>query len=154
VAFRLESTAFRNGETIPTKYACDGDDVSPPLTWADPPNETKNYALICEDPDAPILTWIHWIVYGIPGDMRELKEGLPKSETLDTGIMQGTNSWRRPGYGGPCPPGGSTHRYFFRLYALNKVLELPPGRKRKDLEREMSGHVLAEAQLMGVYSRA
>lgn len=153
MAFRLESTAFKNGGTIPKKYACDGEDVSPPLTWSDPPVGTKSFALICDDPDAPILTWVHWVIYGIPADRRELKERMSTQESIDD-IKQGVNSWRRPGYGGPCPPGRTTHRYFFRLYALNNVLELAPGRKRKDLEKEMSGHILAEAQLMGLYSRA
>lgn len=154
MAFRLESTAFKNGGSIPKKYACDGEDISPPLTWADAPSGTKIFALICDDPDAPILTWIHWVIYGIPAERRELKEGLSKQESLDEGIMQGTNSWRRPGYGGPCPPGGSTHRYFFKLYALDMMPELRPGEGKKGLEKAIRGHILAETQLMGLYARS
>jgi Raf kinase inhibitor-like YbhB/YbcL family protein len=154
VAFRLESTAFKNGGSIPKKYACDGEDVSPPLTWADPPSGTRSFALICDDPDAPILTWIHWVIYGIPTERRDLKERMSTQEVLDDGILQGANSWRRPGYGGPCPPGGTTHRYIFRLYALDVKLDLRPGRRKKDLEIAMTGHILAETQLMGLYARA
>ncbi len=154
MAFRLESTAFKNGGSIPKKCACDGEDISPPLTWADAPSGTKSFALICEDPDAPIMTWIHWIIYGISAETRELKERLSTQETLDEGIMQGTNSWRRPGYGGPCPPGKTTHRYFFKLYALDTMPKLRPGEGKKGLEKAMRGHILAETQLMGLYSRA
>jgi Raf kinase inhibitor-like YbhB/YbcL family protein len=100
------------------------------------------------------MTWIHWVIYGIPAEKRELKEGLSKAETLDEGIMQGTNSWRRSGYGGPCPPGSTTHRYFFRFYALDVNLDLRPGRGKKDLEKAMTGHILAETHLMGLYARA
>jgi len=154
VAFRLESTAFKSGGPIPKKYACDGEDISPPLTWADVPSGTQSFALICDDPDAPIMTWIHWVIYGIPADRRELKERMSTQEALDEGIMQGTNSWGRPGYGGPCPPGRTTHRYFFRLYALDRMPELRPGRRKKDLEKAIRGHILAETQLMGLYSRS
>ena len=154
MAFRLESTAFKNGGSIPKKYACDGEDISPPLTWADAPSGTKSFGLICDDPDAPIMTWIHWVIYGIPAEWRELKEGLSTHETLDEGIMQGTNSWRRPGYGGPCPPGRTTYRYFFRFYALDTMPELRPGEGKKGIEKAMRGHILAETQLMGLYARA
>ena len=154
MAFRLESTAFKNGGSIPKKYACDGEDISPPLAWADAPNGTKSFALICDDPDAPILTWIHWVIYGIPADRQELKERMSTQEVLEDGIMQGMNSWRRPGYGGPCPPGRTTHRYIFRLYALDVKIDLRPGRRKKDLEKAMRGHILAETQLMGLYARA
>ena len=154
MAFRLESTAFKSGGPIPKKYACDGEDISPPLTWADVPSGTQSFALICDDPDAPIMTWIHWVIYGIPADRRELKERMSTQEALDEGIMQGTNSWGRPGYGGPCPPGRTTHRYFFRLYALDRMPELRPGRRKKDLEKAIRGHILAETQLMGLYSRS
>lgn len=154
MTFKLESASFKNGELIPRKHACDGEDISPQLTWTDAPSGTKSFALICDDPDAPIMTWIHWIVYGIPAAMSELNEGLAMHDRLEQGIMQGVTSWRRPGYGGPCPPGKSTHRYFFRLYALDIMPELRPGEGRKSLEEAMRGHILAEAELMGRYSRA
>ena len=154
MTFRLESAAFKNGETIPKKHACDGEDISPPLTWVDAPNGTKGFALICDDPDAPILTWIHWVVYGIPSERRELKEGMSAGETLEGGMKQAINSWRRTGYGGPCPPGKKTHRYFFRLYALDVMPELRPGDGKKGLEKAMTGHILAQTELMGLYARS
>lgn len=153
MVFRLESQEFKNGGMIPKKFTCDGDDISPPLTWADPPAGTNSFALICDDPDAPMLTWSHWVVYLIPGDQMEFKEGLPTREVLERGIKQGINSWRRSGYGGPCPPGKSIHRYFFKLYALDQVLDLAPRLGKRELEMAMKGHVLAEAQLIGIYGR-
>lgn len=151
--FNLESPAFKNGGVIPGKYTCDGDDMSPPLAWTDAPSGTKSFALICDDPDAPLVTWTHWVVYSIPRDRTELREGQPTHEILEGVIQQGVNSWRRSGYGGPCPPGKSVHRYFFKLYALDQVLDLVPRQGKRDLENAMKGHVLAEAQLMGIYGR-
>lgn len=138
---------------IPQKYTCEGEDISPPLRWSDVPQGTKSLALICDDPDAPMLTWVHWVVYCMSPTTTELKEGQPTKDVID-GAVQGVNSWRRRGYGGPCPPGHSIHRYFFKLYALDVDLQLRPGTSKKDLEKVMAGHMLAEAQLMGVYTRS
>jgi Raf kinase inhibitor-like YbhB/YbcL family protein len=148
----LKGQAFQLGEMIPAKYTCDGPDVSPPLTWSDPPAGTKSFALISDDPDAPVGTWVHWVVWNIPASSRSLEENLPKKESLSNGARQGTTDFRRIGYGGPCPPSG-THRYFFRLYALDTTLDLPAATTKKDLEKAMQGHVLAQAELMGKYRR-
>ena len=154
MAFRLESTAFKTGGMIPARYTCDGDNVSPPLTWSEPPPGTKSFALICDDPDAPMMTFVHWVIYAIPVEMTGLKEALPTRDTLDGGVMQGVGGFRRSGYSGPCPPGKSPHRYFFKLYALDSPPELLPGRSRKDLENAMKGHILGIAELMGLYTRS
>jgi len=153
MAFRIESPSFENGGTIPRRFTCDGEDASPPLRWMDPPPGTKSFALICDDPDAPMITWVHWIVYAIPSNVTELREGVPKSELLEGGMKQGRNSWRKTGYGGPCPPGRKPHRYVFRLYALDTELALAPGEAKKDLERAMAGHILAQVEIMGRYGR-
>ncbi len=148
----LKSQAFQPGGTIPARYTCDGPDVSPPLTWSDPPAGTKSFALVSDDPDAPGGTWVHWVIWNIPASARSLAENLPKKDSLPNGARQGTTDFRRIGYGGPCPPSG-THRYFFRLYALDTTLTLPATTTREDLERAMQGHVLAPAELMGKYRR-
>ena len=153
MAFKIESPAFENGKTIPKKYTCDGEDISPPLRWHDVPPETKSLALICDDPDAPLMTWVHWVIYCIPPSKNELEEGIPKNETLSWGGKQGKNSWGKIGYGGPCPPGRKPHRYYFRLYALDAMLDLPPGLKKKDLLKKMEGHVIGQAEIMGKYGR-
>lgn len=150
----VESTAFKNGGLMPQKYTCDGDDESPPLLWSEVPGNAKSLALICDDPDAPLLTWVHWILYNIPPTMTGLKEGLSSRDATEMKIIQGVNSWRRTGYGGPCPPGNSTHRYFFKLYALDSELALKPAASKRNLENAMRGHVVAEAQLIGVYTRS
>jgi Raf kinase inhibitor-like YbhB/YbcL family protein len=152
VAFELKSSAFAFGETIPVKYTCDGEDISPPLAWGNPPRGTQSFALITDDPDAPVGTWDHWVLYNLPADARSLPEAVPSDAELNDGSQNGQNSWRRLGYGGPCPPGG-THRYFFRLYALDTTLDLESGADKKRLLEAMEGHVLAQAELMGVYSR-
>jgi hypothetical protein len=152
MAFTVKTEAFADGGTIPKKYTCDGDDVSPGLAWSDVPSGTQAMALIADDPDAPVGTWTHWISWNIPLE-RALPEGVTKSEALNDGMRQGKNDFKRIGYGGPCPPPGKPHRYFFKLYALNGKLDLKPGSARTDLERAMKGHVLAEAQLMGKYGR-
>ena len=152
MAFQIESPAFGNGEMIPKKYTCDGDDVSPPLKWKDVPEGTKSLALICDDPDAPLMTWVHWIVYNIPPEKDGLEENIPKKEILEKG-MQGKNSWGKIGYGGPCPPGAKPHRYFLKLYALDSMLDIEPGIKKKKLMKEMEGHILAKTELMGLYKR-
>ena len=152
MVFELMSPVFVAGEAIPLKYTCDGDDVSPPLAWSDPPAGTQSFALICDDPDAPVGTWVHWVLYDLPADARELPEAVPSDAELPDGGRQGNNSWPRIGYGGPCPPSGS-HRYFFKLYALDTVLGLDAGATKKELLRAVEGHVLAQVELMGTYSR-
>jgi len=152
MTFELTSTAFGPGESIPGTYTCDGADISPPLQWGDPPQGTQSLVLISDDPDAPMGTWVHWVLFNIPAGARELSEGLPKDAELPDGSRHGQNSWKRSDYGGPCPPSG-THRYFFKLYALDTVLDLSAGASEKQVLRAMEGHILAEAELMGVYSR-
>jgi len=152
MTLKIESTAFDDGGMIPSKYTCEGTDISPSLTWGEPPEGTKSLALIADDPDAPAGTWVHWVVYNIPPDRRGLAENFPKSGSPGDGILQGTNDFGRTGYGGPCPPSG-THRYYFRLYALDTVPGLGAGATKRQLLEAMKGHVLAEGQLMGKYRR-
>jgi Raf kinase inhibitor-like YbhB/YbcL family protein len=147
--FEITSTAFKQEEPIPPMYSCKGEDISPPLAWGDPPEGTQSFALIMDDPDAPGGTWDHWIVYNLPGDVRELPEGMERG---DLGTTFGANSWGRVDYGGPCPPSG-THRYFFKLYALDTNLELGQGASKNQLQAAMEGHILAESELMGTFSR-
>ena len=153
LAFRIESPAFSSQETLPSKYTCDGENLSPPLLWKDPPEGTQSLALISEDPDAPAGTWIHWVLYNIPPEPQELQEGIKKIESLPNGAKQGLTDFRRVGYGGPCPPPGLAHHYFFKLYALSVLLNLPPQATKADLLMAMSGHVLAHAEVVGVYQR-
>lgn len=148
----LTSTAFKEAGMIPPKYTCDGADVSPPLTWGSVPEQTESIALVCDDPDAPMGTFVHWVLYDVPADATELPENVPNDATLPDGAAQGTSDFGRTGYGGPCPPGG-THRYFFKIYALDKKLGLAPGARKADLIEAMEGHVLAQGQLMGKYRR-
>jgi len=150
--FFLVSAAFAGGGEIPVVYTCDGEDLSPPLEWGAAPDGTASYALVCEDPDAPVGNWVHWVAYNIPAGTTSLPEGAGNAEPAEHGMTGGTNSWGRTGYGGPCPPSG-THRYFFRLYALDTFLELDPGADAEALREAMEGHVLAETELMGRYSR-
>jgi Raf kinase inhibitor-like YbhB/YbcL family protein len=152
MSLSITSTAFKQGERIPAKYTCDGSDISPGLEWSDVPEGTRSFTLIADDPDAPVGTWIHWVLYNVPGETRSLPEAVPSDASLPDGSRQGKNSWGRPSYGGPCPPRG-THRYFFRLYALDTVLQLRSGVSEGDLLKAMKGHILAEAELMGLYSR-
>ncbi len=151
--FTLTSSAFEPGGMIPKLYTCDGPDVSPPLRWTDPPPGTKSLALICDDPDAPVGTWVHWVLYSLPPEIRELPEGVPPQPTLPGGGKQGRNDFRKIGYGGPCPPKGPAHRYFFRLYALDADPNLEPGATKQDLLEAMTNHILAQAELMGRYRR-
>ncbi len=148
----LKSKAFEPGGLIPAKYTCDGEDISPPLNWSDTPAGTKTFALISDDPDAPVGTWVHWVIWNISASARALDENLPKSASLPNSAKQGTTDFRRIGYGGPCPPSG-THRYFFKLYALDMTLDLPASTTKKDLEMAMQGHILAQAELIGKYRR-
>ncbi len=137
---------------IPPTYTCDGSDLSPPLSWSAVPAKAKSLALIADDPDAPRGTWVHWVAWNIPATVHDLPEGVPKRDTLPNGMKQGTTDFRSIGYGGPCPPSG-THRYFFKLYALDATLNLLPSTTKKDLETAMQGHVLAQSELMGKYAR-
>jgi Raf kinase inhibitor-like YbhB/YbcL family protein len=149
----LTSPVIEEGGKIPVKFTCDGDDVSPPLEWSKVPEDTRSLALICDDPDAPMGTWVHWVLYGLAADTTALPEGLPTDKATDGVARQGVNDFKRIGYGGPCPPPGKPHRYFFKLYALDSVPDLKPGAQKKDLEKAMQGHILAQGQLMGRYQR-
>lgn len=153
MSFRLESSAFRAGGPIPARNSCDDQDLSPPLLWSAPPTGTRSLALICDDPDAPAGTWVHWVLHDIPAERRELAEGVPALAELPDGARQGLNDFKKTGYGGPCPPRGKAHRYSFRLYALDAPLGLGPGTRKPDLEKAMRGHVLAESELVGTYRR-
>jgi len=150
---QITSTAFADGQPIPAKYTCDSEDVSPPLQWTNVPARTKSFALIADDPDAPMGTWVHWVAYDLPANTSALPEGVAKTPTLAGGAKQGMNDFRRLGYGGPCPPPGKPHRYFFKIYALDTLLNLKPGFTKKELLQATNGHVLAEGQLMGTYQR-
>lgn len=144
------SAAFEEGAAIPARYTCDGEDLSPPLAWGDGPPGTSSFALVCEDPDAPGGTWVHWVAWNLTGT--HLPAGVPPDGAPDAGMVQGTNSWGRRGYGGPCPPSG-THRYVFRIYALDTRLDLPAATDAATLRDAFRGHVLAEGRLMGRYAR-
>ena len=148
----VSSTAFKEGEAIPKKYTCDGENVSPPLEWSNIPKGTKSIALIADDPDAPRGTWVHWVLFNIPADVNGLPENVPPRSTLKNGARHGINDSRKLGYDGPCPPGG-THRYFFKLYALGVELSLETGATKTQLLKAMEGHILGEGRLMGKYKR-
>jgi Raf kinase inhibitor-like YbhB/YbcL family protein len=154
---QLTSPAFDDGARIPTRYTCDGEDVSPPLRWSDVPDGTRGFVIIMDDPDAPPGTWVHWVLYDLPADVDHLDEGVPKREKLEGGAKQGAcwgvSSFSRVGYFGPCPPPGKPHRYSFRLYAVDTVLDLPPDQDKDHVEKAMKNHVLAEAELAGLYGR-
>jgi Raf kinase inhibitor-like YbhB/YbcL family protein len=149
---QIKSSAFKGGARIPAKYTCDGVDVSPPLTWGKLPAGTQYLALICDDPDAPTGTWVHWVIYDIPANITSMPEKLPPLKEVANGAKQGMNDFRSIGYGGPCPPSGE-HRYFFKLYALDGPTGLKPGANKAQLLAVMKGHILAEAELMGKYKR-
>jgi len=151
IALSIWSTAFGNGDAIPVMYTADGEDISPPLDW-ELSGQAETFALICEDPDAPMGTWVHWVIYNIPGDVRHLGTGVPSSEVLPDGSLQGVNSWGDIGYGGPAPPSGK-HRYFFILYALKEPVDLPSGASAAELREAMEGLIVQEAQTMGEYGR-
>jgi Raf kinase inhibitor-like YbhB/YbcL family protein len=152
----LVSSAFKETGAIPRKYTCDGADLSPPLAWSGVPEGTAALALIADDPDAPGGTWVHWVLYDVPATLSALPEGVAPVERPSelAGAVQGSNDSRRLGYSGPCPPPGPAHRYFFKLAALATKLDLGPGASKQQVERAMSHHVLATAQLMGTYARA
>lgn len=151
--FALSAAAFADGGAIPSLYTCEGADLSPALSWKDVPAGTRALALIADDPDAPVRTWTHWIVWNIPPQATLLPEGAPQVEALDNGARQGLNDFKRLGYGGPCPPPGKQHRYFFKLYSLNVRLDLEPGATRGELEAAMKDHIVAQAVWMGTYRR-
>lgn len=151
--FRLAATTFHSGDLIPQKFTCEGSDVSPSLSWTDPPAGTQSFALIVDDPDAPVGTWVHWVLYDLPASTLELPEGVPKDGQLSGGARQGRNDFGKIGYNGPCPPRGSLHRYFFKLYALDSPTKLKPDSSKSELERAMKGHILAQAELVAKFRR-
>src|SRR5262245_26720610 len=153
MAFELTSGAFKAGESIPAQHTCDGQDVSPPLAWTDPPAGTKSFALVCDDPDAPVGTWVHWVLYALPPTARALPAGVPTTPVLADGSRQGQNDFKKTGYNGPCPPRGGPHRYFFKLHALDTTLDLAPGATKQTLMKATEGHVLAVTELIGRYAR-
>lgn len=153
MSFNLESAAFKNGDNIPQKFTCEGADVSPHLKWGNPPAGTKSLTLIADDPDAPVGTWVHWVMYDMEPLVGELREGIAKSEELPGIGKQGINDFRKVGYGGPCPPPGKPHRYYFKLYALDTRLNLKTKATKRDVEQAMQGHILAQTELMGKYER-
>jgi Raf kinase inhibitor-like YbhB/YbcL family protein len=153
MAFTLSSPAFTAGAEIPKQHTCDGADLSPALTWSGAPATTKSYAVIADDPDAPVGTWVHWVLYNLPAAATQLPQGVPPDATLSTGGTQGVNDFRKVGYGGPCPPAGKPHRYFFKLYALDVATSLEPRATKQDLLRAIEGHVVGQAELMGTYRR-
>lgn len=149
MTFVLQSTAFDGNAIIPQKFTCDGSDISPQLNWTGAPAGTQSFALIVDDPDAPMGTWDHWLLFNIPETTHELPENI---RTLPDGTLVGANSWKRNDYGGPCPP-DRIHRYFFRLYALDTHLNLKEGATKSQIQKAMDGHILATAELMGRYDR-
>lgn len=153
MALTVSSSAFQEGDKIPAKYTCEGQDVSPPLAWSEPPAGTRSLALIVDDPDAPGGVFTHWLLFNIPPDSRELPEAVPTQAELASGALQGKTDFGRTGYGGPCPPPGRPHRYQFTLHALDQPLDLEGGASKKQLLSAMEGHILAQGQLTGTYQR-
>tara|TARA_R110002124_G_scaffold233406_1_gene398692 strand:- start:60374 stop:60865 length:492 start_codon:yes stop_codon:yes gene_type:complete len=153
-AMKLTSTAFEDGGNLPVKYSCDHDNISPALAWSHVPEGVKSFAIIADDPDAPAHIFVHWIMYNIPADLRNLPEHIPDKEKLKNGALQGRNDFRKIGYGGPCPPEGhGPHHYHFKLYALDIMLDLEAGVSKEKLEIAIKGHVLDWTQLIGIYER-
>jgi Raf kinase inhibitor-like YbhB/YbcL family protein len=152
-SFTLSSPSFSNGGDIAKKFTCDGADVSPQLSWTDPPPTTKSFALLADDPDAPVGNWNHWTAWNLPPTLRGLPEGVLKQAQLSNGSQQGRNDFRKPGYNGPCPPPGKAHRYYFKLFALDVKLDLKPSAGKKQLEAAMKDHILAQSEWMGRYGR-
>jgi len=149
----VKTTSFEPGGFIPKRFTCQGANVSPALAWSDPPAGTQRFAIIEDDPDAPSGTFVHWLVYDLPSGSRRLPEASAGNDQMAGGGQQGTNDFSRVGYSGPCPPPGSTHRYFIRLYALDVPTSLPPAATRSELDNAMKGHILAHAELMGRFKR-
>jgi Raf kinase inhibitor-like YbhB/YbcL family protein len=152
MTIKVTSTDFEEGGMIPSKYTSDGENVSPPLKWEGVPDGTKSIALISDDPDAPMGTWVHWVMWNIPADAKQLAENMPPDEDLPDGSRQGVTDFGSHGYGGPSPPSG-THRYYFKIYALDTKLDIPSSSRKADLLKAMEGHVIAEGQLVGEYKR-
>lgn len=150
MSLTLTSDAFKHGELIPQKYTCDGEDMSPPLSWSGAPAKTKSFVLIMDDPDAPGGVWDHWILFNIAPSTTSLPEG---GYPLPSGAEEGINGWGRHGYGGPCPP-DKMHRYLFKLYALDTMLDLLNGAKKSQIEAAMKNHILAHTELLGKYDRS
>jgi hypothetical protein len=148
----LKSSAFADEETIPDKYTCQGDDVSPPLEWNGTLEDTKAFVLICDDPDAPMGTWDHWVIYNIPSDRKQLDENIEPSKNVKN-MTQGLNSWDKIGWGGPCPPPGPAHRYIFHLYALDEDLDMQPGLTKNEVLEMIDSHIIDDCELMGKYQR-
>ncbi len=153
MSFQISTSSFPADGSIPRKYTCDGQDVSPALTWSGAPPNTKSFALIADDPDAPVGIWTHWLIWNLPAVTHQIAEGTAKDAQLPDGARQGQNDFRKVGYNGPCPPPGKPHRYFFKLFALDTSLEVKPGADREELEAAMKSHVLAQTQVMGRYGR-
>ncbi len=154
MTLKVHSTEWRSGEPIPTKYTGDGADVSPPLRFEGVPAGTKAFALVCDDPDAPMGTWVHWVIYDIPGVAHGLPEAVSTAAVLTDGSRQGKNSWNNVGYGGPSPPPGKPHRYYFRLYALREPLGVAPGLGAKEVEAAARRRSIEMAEFMGTYGRS
>jgi Raf kinase inhibitor-like YbhB/YbcL family protein len=150
---QLTSSAFTHGSTIPRAHTCEGDNTSPPLSWSGVPLERRSLAVICDDPDAPRGTWVHWVLYNLPGETVELSAGMPTIPELPSGARQGRNDSGEIGYSGPCPPPAKPHRYYFRLYALDVLLTLPHGVSKAELETAMADHIVGQGTLMGTYQR-
>ncbi len=156
-AFQMGTTSFADGHMMSDKYTCQGANISPEIHWKGAPLKTKTFALICEDPDAPTQTWVHWVIYNIPitkditKPTYELTEGMPKDDVQSNGIMQGSNDFKKIGYDGPCPPKGLPHRYYFELYAVDSVLPVSAGFTKSELMKAMKGHILAQTQIMGLF---
>ena len=153
MSFTLQSPSFSSGGAIPKKFTCEGSNVSPALQWSGAPAKTQSFALIMDDPDAPAGTWVHWVLWNLPASANSLPEGVPKRDQLDDGSRQGHNSFKKIGYNGPCPPGGATHHYYFRLYALDTKLDLGGKASRNELDAAMKGHILAQTEYMGTFHR-
>ena len=153
MAFSISSTSFQNGKDIPKKFTCDGEDVSPALSWTDAPSGSNSFALIADDPDAPRGTWTHWVLFDLPSTTTSLPQGVPKVGDVPAGGSQGVNDFSKIGYGGPCPPPGKPHRYFFKLYALDRKLNLKAGASKQEVEQSIQNHILSKAELMGKYGR-
>ena len=153
MTFSISSSSFSQGGEIPRKFTCDGADVSPELTWTTPPAGTQSFALIADDPDAPAGTWTHWVLYDLPPQITVVPEGMSKVDEVPSGGRQGRNDFRKIGYGGPCPPPGKPHRYFFKIYAVDRMLNLKPGSSKQEVEQAMQNHILGQAELMGKYQR-
>ncbi len=157
MAFSFSSPDFGDNQSIPTKFTCEGEDISPALEWRDPPEGTKSFVLIVDDPDAPDpdapkMTWVHWVAYDIPASVRSISQNISSKERLSNGGISGFSDFKKMGYGGPCPPIGE-HSYFFKLYALNSTLNLPPGKTKNDVVQAMEGKVLGEVKFIGKYSK-